>query len=93
LEETQLVKFSNINHLKLKESQRAVDILFNIYTVVYGGFDKIIHLMDRDAYKVRTFPNWFMTLALWLRISITDYSGYASPRECTLYHFFIGYPF
>jgi phosphatidylserine synthase len=45
-----------------KESQRAVDILFNIYTVVYGGFDKIIHLMDRDAYKVRTFPNWFMTL-------------------------------
>jgi hypothetical protein len=43
---------------KIKESQRAVDILFNIYTVVYGGFDKIIHLMDRDAYKVRTFPNW-----------------------------------
>jgi hypothetical protein len=26
------------------ESQRAVDILFQIYTVVYGGFDKIIHI-------------------------------------------------
>lgn len=45
-----------------KESQRAVDILFQIYTVVYGGFDKIIHLLDSDAYKVKTFPNWFMTL-------------------------------
>lgn len=44
------------------ESQKAVDILFNIYTIVYGGFDKIIHLMDSNAYKVKTFPNWFMTL-------------------------------
>jgi hypothetical protein len=62
LEETQLVKFEYKSPKALgKESQRAVDILFNIYTVVYGGFDKIIHLMDRDAYKVRTFPNWFMT--------------------------------
>lgn len=43
------------------ESQRAVDILFQIYTVVYGGFDKIIHMLDSDAYKVKTFPNWFMT--------------------------------
>ncbi len=44
------------------ESQKSVDILFKIYTVVYGGFDKIIHAMDSDAYRVKTFPNWFMTL-------------------------------
>ncbi|WP_281322431.1 CDP-alcohol phosphatidyltransferase family protein [Flavobacterium aestivum] len=44
------------------ESQRSVDILFAIYTVVYGIFDKIIHTLDSDAYKVKTFPNWFMTL-------------------------------
>jgi hypothetical protein len=44
------------------ESQKSVDILFQIYTVVYGGFDKIIHAIDKDAYKVKTFPNWFMTL-------------------------------
>jgi phosphatidylserine synthase len=44
------------------ESQKAVDVLFNIYTLVYGGFDKIIHLMDSNAYKVKTFPNWFMTV-------------------------------
>ena len=43
------------------ESQNSVDILFGIYTVVYGVFDKIIHLMDKEAYKVKTFPNWFMT--------------------------------
>jgi hypothetical protein len=44
------------------ESQKSVDILFKIYTVVYGGFDKIIHAMDSDAYRVKTLPNWFMTM-------------------------------
>jgi phosphatidylglycerophosphate synthase len=44
------------------ESQQSVTILFGIYTVVYGTFDKIIHYLDQDAYKVKTFPNWFMTL-------------------------------
>jgi hypothetical protein len=44
------------------ESQKWVDILFKIYTLVYGAFDKIIHTLDREAYKVKTFPNWFMTL-------------------------------
>ena len=43
------------------ESQKSVDILFGIYTIVYGVFDKIIHVLDSDAYKVKTFPNWFMT--------------------------------
>jgi len=43
------------------ESQKSVDILFKIYTIVYGVFDKIIHDLDSDAYKVKTFPNWFMT--------------------------------
>lgn len=44
------------------EKQKSVDILFGIYTVVYGVFDKIIHALDKDAYKVKTFPSWFMTL-------------------------------
>ncbi|UQD57408.1 CDP-alcohol phosphatidyltransferase family protein [Flavobacterium sp. K5-23] len=43
------------------ESQKSVNILFFIYTLVYGVFDKIIHLLDSDAYKLKTFPNWFMT--------------------------------
>jgi hypothetical protein len=44
------------------ENQKSVDILFAIYTIVYGVFDKIIHILDSNAYKVKTFPNWFMTL-------------------------------
>ena len=44
------------------ETQKSVDILFRIYTLVYGIFDKVIHFLDQDAYKVKTFPNWFMTL-------------------------------
>lgn len=44
------------------ESQKSVDILFGIYSIVYGGFDKVIHLLDPTAYKVKTFPNWFMTM-------------------------------
>jgi len=44
------------------EPQKSVDVLFKIYTVVYGSFDKMIHALDNDAYKVKTFPNWFMTI-------------------------------
>lgn len=44
------------------ETQKAVNILFGIYIIVYGFFDKIIHFLDSEAYKVKTFPNWFMTL-------------------------------
>ena len=44
------------------ESQKSVDILFKIYTIVYGSFDNIIHALDQDAFKVKTFPNWFMTM-------------------------------
>ena len=44
------------------ENQKVVDVLFRIYLAVYGVFDKTIHFLDQDAYKVKTFPNWFMTL-------------------------------
>ena len=43
------------------ETQKSVDVLFKIYLVVYGVFDKIIHALDSDAYRVKTLPNWFMT--------------------------------
>ena len=44
------------------ESQKTVTILFTIYTFVYGTFDRIIHFFDSSAYKVKKFPNWFMTI-------------------------------
>lgn len=43
------------------ENQKSVIILHQVYIIVYGIFDKIIHTLDNDAYKVKTFPNWFMT--------------------------------
>jgi phosphatidylglycerophosphate synthase len=44
------------------ESQKSVNILFTIYIIVYGVFDKTIHYLDKDAYKCQKFPNWFMTM-------------------------------
>lgn len=44
------------------ERQELVDFLFKIYQLFYGIFDKIIYFLDADAYKVKGFPNWFMTL-------------------------------
>ena len=43
------------------ETQKWVNVWFGIYTIVYGIFDKIIHTLDSEAYKAKTFPNWFMT--------------------------------
>ena len=44
------------------ENQKSVDILFNLYSFFYSSFDKTIHFFDQDAHKVKTFPNWFMTM-------------------------------
>lgn len=45
-----------------QESQMSVDVLFKLYTIFYALFDRTIHYLDREAYKAKTFPNWFMTL-------------------------------
>jgi hypothetical protein len=55
------VRFSRQTPRALGGESQNQSILFKIYTIVYGGFDKIIHTMDKNAYKVKTFPNWFMT--------------------------------
>lgn len=43
------------------ESQKNVDLLFGIYYLCYGSFDKAIYYLDKTAVKVKKFPNWFMT--------------------------------
>jgi phosphatidylserine synthase len=43
------------------ESQRSVTILFKLYTLLYGVFDKIIYNLDKNAAESKYFPNWFMT--------------------------------
>ncbi len=44
------------------ESQQSVNILFKAYTIAYSLFDRVIHFLDKEAYKSKKFPNWFMTL-------------------------------
>jgi hypothetical protein len=44
------------------ESQQTVDRLFKIFYFMYSIFDKLVFGMDKGAYKVKAYPNWFMTL-------------------------------
>ena len=54
--------FENETPIALKgEKQRNVNILFKLYTLFYGVFDKIIYQLDRKAVSALNLPNWFMT--------------------------------
>lgn len=43
------------------ESQKNVDILFSLYSILYGVFDRIIYKLDRKAAHSEHLPRWFMT--------------------------------
>ena len=43
------------------ESQKNVNILFAIYKVLYGSFDKTIYFLDQNASKGKVLPKWLMT--------------------------------
>ncbi len=43
------------------ENQKTVNVLFTLYSLFYGVFDKIISILDSNAPACRYFPNWFMT--------------------------------
>lgn len=43
------------------EKQKHVDILFYMYKLLYGLFDKTIYTLDRNADKGKTLPKWLMT--------------------------------
>lgn len=54
--------FENETPIALKgERQKHVNILFRIYSLLYGAFDKIIYMMDKNAVHSTKLPNWFMT--------------------------------
>lgn len=78
------------------ESQRDVNVLFGLYSLLYGLFDKIIYHMDREAIEGKNLPNWFMTavstfglgfqlLIIGLMLAL-DFQEFIIP-------FFIGYSF
>lgn len=43
------------------ERQRDVTILFNMYKLLYGTFDKAIYMLDKDASHGTLCPKWLMT--------------------------------
>lgn len=43
------------------EKQKHVNILFILYKLLYGAFDKTIYALDRNAAKGKVLPNWLMT--------------------------------
>ena len=54
--------FENKTPIALKgETQKHVNILFGLYKLFYGVFDKIIYAFDRNADKGKVFPNLLMT--------------------------------
>jgi len=54
--------FENKTPKALKgEKQKNVDILFRLYKIFYGVFDKVINVLDSNAPKSEWFPKWFMT--------------------------------
>lgn len=46
----------------LGENQKVVNVLFIMYLILYGIYDKLIYTLDRKAHKIILFPNWFMTM-------------------------------
>jgi hypothetical protein len=54
--------FENKTPTALKgEKQSNVNLLFGLYLLLYGIFDKIIYQLDRKAVTAKNLPNWFMT--------------------------------
>lgn len=43
------------------ETQSNVNLLFRLYTLLYGVFDRIIYNLDSKAVESQNLPNWFMT--------------------------------
>lgn len=54
--------FEDITPIALAgEKQKHVNILFGLYKVLYGIFDKTIYVLDHNASKGKVLPNWLMT--------------------------------
>lgn len=77
-----------------QESQKAVNVLFFLYTLFYSVYDKIIFQFDRNAETGKIIPNWLMTSVSTfglgfqlLLISVFLILGW----KAYIFHFFIGY--
>jgi len=76
------------------ETQKNVNLLFAMYKFFYGTFDKIIHLLDPNAYKSKRFPKLYMTaisiFGLGFQLLILSIMLVLGYKEAII-PFFIGY--
>lgn len=76
------------------EKQKHVDILFKLYKILYGKFDKIIYALDSNASKGKVPPKWFMTavstFGLGFQLLIISVMLVLNLKEFII-SFFIGY--
>jgi phosphatidylglycerophosphate synthase len=76
------------------EKQKHVDILFKLYKILYGKFDKIIYALDSNASKGKVLPKWFMTavstFGLGFQLLIISVMLVLNLKEFII-SFFIGY--
>jgi len=78
------------------EKQQYVSLLFKIYRLFYGPFDKIIYRLDSNAVSGEKFPNWFMTAVstFGLGFQLLIIGGMlALDLKYQIIPFFIGYSF
>lgn len=43
------------------ENQHTVNILYRIYSIFYGPYDRVIYYLDQNAIKGTNLPHWLMT--------------------------------
>ena len=76
------------------EKQKHVERFFCIYNILYGYFDRIIYLLDKNATEGIDFPNWFMTaissLGLGFQLLLISIMLIIGLKDCII-PFFIGY--
>jgi CDP-alcohol phosphatidyltransferase len=54
--------FENSTPIALEgEKQKNVNVLFRLYKLLYGSFDKTIYFLDQSAPKGKILPKWLMT--------------------------------
>ncbi|MCP9756614.1 CDP-alcohol phosphatidyltransferase family protein [Lacihabitans sp. CCS-44] len=44
------------------ENQKTVNIMFMIFNLLYGFFDRFVQALDANAHRSKNYPNWFMSL-------------------------------
>lgn len=78
------------------ENQETVNVMFKLFTLCYGFFDKTVYFLDKNAVSGNDLPNWFMSaistfglgfqlliISLMLVLGLANY----------IIPFFVGYSF